>query len=294
MGSTEKPLEKRQQLFKASYEKKKQILEKELEKRERLIQTYLIIFGLFLAYDKEPSLQVHSMKLFLGFIFFALLYYTGLTKYTYYMKSRPEKLLFYFINFSSFCCSVIFSYTVVDYIYVVATDGIGLPFPKAFVIFAIVFVTWLPLYFSNDLQIQFSEIFMLEEARIIYNYYISKTKNYLNFLLYITLILIFSTICYIILFVMLKTINESSSSNLFKLIMLLLAFSLNLILFSKIISLRTNWQSITFSIPNKRIEFFKYDRVIPWRYILKKGYPYITFCLLFIIFSLTYHLLRSI
>jgi hypothetical protein len=218
LGSAKKPLEKRQRILRARYEKREKLLEKELEKRERLIQTYLIVFGLFLAYDKEPALQIDSMKQFLRFIFFALTYYTSLTKYTYYMKSRPEKLLFYAINSSSFFCSLTFSYTLINYIYSVGTEGNGLLLPKAVVIFLTVFITWLPLYFSSDLQIQFPETLMLEEMRIINMRYISKAKKILKFLLYVILILTLSTIAYIILFIVLKTINGSSNLNLFKLI----------------------------------------------------------------------------
>lgn len=284
MVSAEKPLEKRQQLIKTRYEKKEKLLEKELDKRERLIQTYLIIFGLFLSYDKEEALQIDAMQRFLQFIFFALIYYTYITKYTYYMRSRPEKLLFYIINGSAFFCSLIFSYTLLDYIYAVGTNGVGLPIPKIVALFLIVVITWFPLYFSSDLQINFPETMMLEEARIIYNYYMSKTKNILNILLYIILILTFSIISYIILFVVLKTIDGSSNLNLFKLILLLLAFILDLVLFSKIMSLRTNWHTITVSIENKRIEIFKYDRVISWKYILEKGFPFVVLCTFSIIF----------
>lgn len=272
LGSVDNQFEKRKQSVKVNFEKKQQMLEKELEKRERLIQTYLIVFGLFLSYDKEPSLQISSMKQFLAFIFFALTYYTFLTKYTYYMRSRPEKLLFYGINISSFFCSVIFSYTLVDYIYEVGTGGIGLPFSRTVVILMIIFITWLPLYFSSDLQIQFPETLMLEEMRIINNHYTSKAKKILNFLIYVILILVFSTIAYIILFVVLKTIDGSSNLNLFKLIMLLLAFGLNLVLFSKIMSIRSNWCSITFSRSTRTIEIFKYDHVISWKQILKKAF----------------------
>lgn len=284
LGNNNESLEKRQQLFKAKYEKKEQLLEKELEKRERLIQTYLIIFGLFLAYDKEPALQANSMKQFLAFIFFALTYYTCITKYTYYMRSRPEKLFIYAINFSSFFCSLLFSFTLIDYVYAVGTSGVGLPFSKTAAIIMTVMVTWLPLYFSSDLQIQFPETLMLEENRIIIKYYASKTKNFLNFSLYIILILIFSIIAYMILFVVLTTIGGSYNFNLFKCIMLLLAFGLDLVLFSKIISLRTNWYSITFSMLDKRIESFKYDRIIPWKQILKKGFPIVVICTFYIVF----------
>lgn len=90
--------------------------------------------------------------------------------------------------------------------------------PKAVVIFLTVFITWLPLYFSSDLQIQFPETLMLEEMRIINMRYISKAKKILKFLLYVILILTLSTIAYIILFIVLKTINGSSNLNLFKLI----------------------------------------------------------------------------
>lgn len=284
MGSNNKPLEKRQQFFKARYENKVQLLEKELEKRERLIQTYLIVFGLFLAYDKDPALQVNSMKQFLGFIFFALTYYTCLTKYTYYMKSRPEKLFFYAINMSSFFCSLIFSFTLIDYIYTVATNGNGLPFSKTYAIILTVIITWLPLYFSSDLQIQFPETLKLEENRIIVKEYSSKAKNIFNFILYMLLILIFSIIAYMILYVVLEIIGGSFNLNLFMIIMLLLAFGLNLVLFSKIMSLRTNWYSITFSIPDKGIVIFKYEHVISWKLILKKWFPFVTFCTFFIVF----------
>ncbi len=59
---------------------------------------------------------------------------------------------------------------------------------------------------------------MLEEMRIINMRYISKAKKILKFLLYVILILTLSTIAYIILFIVLKTINGSSNLNLFKLI----------------------------------------------------------------------------
>ncbi|WP_292380493.1 hypothetical protein [Methanosarcina sp. UBA289] len=284
MGSNKKPLEKRQQFFKTRYEQKVQLLEKELEKRERLIQTYLIVFGLYLAYDKSPSLQVTAMRQFLGFIFFALMYYTGLTKYTYYMKSRPEKLLFYLINVSSFFCSLIFSCTLIDYIYQIGTNGLGLPLPKTFVVFALICITWLPLYLSSDLQIQFPETLLIEESRIIYNNYISNAKKIFNFLLYLILILIFSTIAYIILLVALNIIGESSNLSLFKLIMLLFAFFLNSVLLSKIISIRSNWPGLTFSISDNDLTFFKYDHIVFWRKIFKKGFPYILLCTFLIVF----------
>ncbi|KKG76847.1 hypothetical protein DU43_14415 [Methanosarcina mazei] len=284
MGRDAKTLENRQQMLRAKYEKKEKRLEKELEKRERLIQTYFIVFGLFLAYDKVPSLQINSMKSFLFFMFCALTYYTLITKYTYYMRSRPEKLLFFFINVSAFGSAVFFSRTVVDYMYMVGTDGTGFPLPKIVVTCLLVIITWFPLYFSSDLQIQFPETLMLEENRIIVNDYVSKTRNIINLIVYGILTISFSILAHTIIFAVITTTDGSSNLNVFELIVLPLALVLNLLLFSKIISIRSNWSTITFSMPYKRIEFFKYDQVIPWKRILKKSFLYVTISTFFIAF----------
>lgn len=51
----------------------------EAEKRERLIQTYLVVFGLFLSYSADSELQAILMKYFLWFLVPSLIYYSMLT-----------------------------------------------------------------------------------------------------------------------------------------------------------------------------------------------------------------------
>lgn len=56
--------------------------DRDVEKRERLIQTYLIVFGLFLSYDHDLALQKVLMKYFILFLWFSLSYYLFLTRQT--------------------------------------------------------------------------------------------------------------------------------------------------------------------------------------------------------------------
>lgn len=55
------------------------LLNSDIEKRERLVQTYLIVFGLFLSYDRNSDLQYTLMKCFVGFLWFSLIYYSLIT-----------------------------------------------------------------------------------------------------------------------------------------------------------------------------------------------------------------------
>jgi hypothetical protein len=85
--------------------------------------------------------------------------------------------------------------------------------------------------------------------------YNSIIKNVLNRFLYFTLILIFSIISLFMVGRVLK-----GNLNYLQNISIFFAFIVNLILFAKIISLRSNWKTL----------FFKYPRALSWKYILVK------------------------
>lgn len=55
------------------------IIEKEVEKRERLLQTYIVVFGLLLAYGQDNLLQKYLMGWFVPFLLASMLYYSSLT-----------------------------------------------------------------------------------------------------------------------------------------------------------------------------------------------------------------------
>lgn len=52
-----------------------------VERREKMIQTYILVFGLLLAYDRDAELQARLMNMFVYFLLFALLYFVYLTRF---------------------------------------------------------------------------------------------------------------------------------------------------------------------------------------------------------------------
>lgn len=55
------------------------ITDREVGRRERLIQTYIVVFGLLVAYGQESPLQKFSMGGFLIFLIFSMAYYSAIT-----------------------------------------------------------------------------------------------------------------------------------------------------------------------------------------------------------------------
>jgi len=53
--------------------------DKVIERKERLIQTYIVVFGLLIAYDGDMALQKLLMYLFMSFLLFSISYYTLLS-----------------------------------------------------------------------------------------------------------------------------------------------------------------------------------------------------------------------
>lgn len=52
----------------------------DVEKRERFVQTYLIVFGLLLSYDRDLALQKNLMLSFMAFLLASLFYYATLIR----------------------------------------------------------------------------------------------------------------------------------------------------------------------------------------------------------------------
>jgi hypothetical protein len=52
-----------------------------VEKKERMIQTYLVVFGLLLSYNRDAEFQQITFVNFIYFMFFSLLYYVLITRF---------------------------------------------------------------------------------------------------------------------------------------------------------------------------------------------------------------------
>lgn len=81
-------------------------------------------------------------------------------------------------------------------------------------------------------------------------------KDMLNRLLYIFLIFVFSIIAIFIMLI----IFGNEDLNYLHIVSIFFGFIINLIIFTKTISVRSNWKTL----------FFKYPHVLPWKYILKQ------------------------
>jgi len=125
------------------------IIDKELEKKERIIQTYLIVFSLFLSYGQESGLQIVAMKCFLVFLISAIGYYAIIANYRSIIKKHSEKRVQFLINLWAILCSLIFSYTVVKYVSIITGDNGLIIFLIEFCVLTL--STWWSLFISNTL-----------------------------------------------------------------------------------------------------------------------------------------------
>lgn len=113
-NSSEKQIE-----FEKSMERFKKtsvhMIEKEVEKRERLLQTYIVVFGLLLAYGQDELLQKTMMGWFIPFLIASMMYYSSLT------TSLPTPFVLIkhaihgnvlMINMLAFFSSLILSYVI--------------------------------------------------------------------------------------------------------------------------------------------------------------------------------------
>lgn len=107
----------------------------EVEKRERLVQTYLIVFGLLLSYDRDLALQKNMMTSFVGFLLASLCYYSMLT------RSFGGKL---YRNLAAFGMALTFSYAVVS-CYVAFAGLVGGIVGIMVLFLMIVFLVFFPL-----------------------------------------------------------------------------------------------------------------------------------------------------
>lgn len=113
-----------------------ELSDRDIEKRERLVQTYLIVFGLFLSYDKNPDLQYTLMKCFVVFLWFSLIYYSLIT-HNWFFTCR------FSINASAVIMALLFSIAFV-FCYVAFGSGNNSSIWAVFII--TVFIVGLPLF----------------------------------------------------------------------------------------------------------------------------------------------------
>ena len=102
--------------------------EKEANKCERFVQTYLILFGLLLSYNKISVLQSIAMSFFILFLFSTLVYYSVLNSrrlmYTL-IQVYGTGLFVCLVNFLAFLSSIIFCYVLMLF-FVTIGDGKGI------------------------------------------------------------------------------------------------------------------------------------------------------------------------
>lgn len=73
--------------------------DKVIERKERLIQTYIVVFGLLIAYDGDAALQKLLMYLFMFFLLLSIIYYTSISHPSASENSSDINILSWFIAF---------------------------------------------------------------------------------------------------------------------------------------------------------------------------------------------------
>jgi hypothetical protein len=96
------------------------ITDRKVGKRERLIQTYIVVFGLLVAYGQDPSLQKYTMGWFLGFLFFSMTYYSIISTRFHSIFNLPPLVAFQhvlFVNIFAFiaCADMTFAFLTMYY-----------------------------------------------------------------------------------------------------------------------------------------------------------------------------------
>lgn len=115
--------------------------DKVIERKERLIQTYIVIFGLLIAYDGDMVLQRLLMYLFIIFLIVSISYYTSISSSyasTYRVLINKMAVVIAF-NFSLSLIVCMYKFTIPNstlYSWILPSQLLSMQFVESFISFS--------------------------------------------------------------------------------------------------------------------------------------------------------------
>ena len=124
--------------------------EKVIERKERLIQTYIIVFGLLIAYDGDIVLQKILMSLFIIFLLVSIAYYTFLSNpyASTYRNILNILAVFIAVSFSLSLIICMYKFTISSstfYSWILPSQLFSMQFVESFISFSSIFEPYLLL-----------------------------------------------------------------------------------------------------------------------------------------------------